>query len=115
MNPFVAVPTFIATVAWVGVVVWYWIRAKWWKSFVGQNTMAVSFFIALSLVRLTYAHLDNIPSRPSSTGLTVFGVIVYAGLAYTGFQRVYLIEQSQRQKAESIRNGVPQRRRNDPK
>lgn len=115
MNYWVAIPTFIATLAWLMVVVWYWIRAKWWKSPVGRNTMGISIAIALALVRLTYSQLDAISPAPMPWYLTAFGSVIYSYLAYSGFRRVYLIEQSQRQKAVDVINGVPHRRWDDPK
>lgn len=115
MNYWVAIPTFVATVAWFMVVAWYWIRAKWWKSPIGRNTMGISIAIALALLRLTYSQLDGISPAPMPWYLTAFGSIIYSYLAYNGFRRVYLIEQSQRQKAIDLVNGVPHRRWDDPK
>lgn len=115
MNPWLAIPTFTATVAWLSVVIWYWIRAKWWKSYVGQNTMGISMFIALALVRLSYTHLDGIPASYQPFWVTAFGVFIYSGLTYFGFQRLVLIEQSQRMLKLQYVGDHPYRRWDDPK
>jgi hypothetical protein len=115
MNPWVAIPTFLATLAWVGVVVLYWMRAKWWKSTIGWNTMGISFFIALALARLSYTHVDGVASSTTSVWLVGFGFFIYNALAFFGFQRFYLIEQSQRRKARGIAAGNLNRRWDDPR
>lgn len=115
MNLWLAIPTFLATLSWVAVVILYWRRAKWWRSWVGINTMGISFFIALALARLTYSHLDGIPPAPVTPLNLAFGVLVYTGLMAFGVQRFILIEQSQRQKALSLLSGRPNRRWDDPK
>lgn len=96
-NWWVAIPTFTATVAWLGVIVVYWLRAKWWKSSVGWNTMGISVFIALALLRLAYTHVDAVPAGRMSFWLTAFGVLIYGGLTYFGAQRICLILDAQRQ------------------
>lgn len=115
MNPWIAIPTFAATLAWISVVTWYWIRAKWWKAPVGRNTMGISMFIALVLARLSYMHLDDVPPAPVSTASTLFGVFVYLGLTVAGLHRLYLIEDSQRKMEMLAKSGTPNRRHDDPK
>jgi hypothetical protein len=104
MNLWVAIPTFLATLAWISVVAWFWIRAKWWKTDVGRNAMGLSFFIAISLMRLSYAHLNHRATTHSSFWLTAFGIFIYTGLTFFGAQRVYFIEQSQRQKTGGLKD-----------
>ena len=77
--------------------------------------MGISFFIALALARLSYAHLDGVPTSTTSFWLVAFGFGIYNALAFFGFQRVYLIEQSQRRKAKQILQGLPSRRWDDHK
>lgn len=112
MNPWVAVPTFIATLVWVGVVVLYQTRAKWWKSTVGINTMGISFTLALVLVRLTLLQAGVVFS---TTGNIVFGFGVYLGMAVFGGQRFYLIWTAQRRKRLNLTNGAYNRRWDDPR
>lgn len=103
MNLWLAIPTFAAAASWIVVVVWYSVRAKWWKTFIGQNTWAISFIIMLALIRLSIIHLTLSSSVRADVGSTVFGFLIYFGLAYVGIQRVYLIEESQR-KAMIVQN-----------
>lgn len=112
MMPWIAVATFIATLAWVGVVIEYQTRAKWWKSAIGWNTMGISFTLAGTLVRLSLLQAGVVFSP---VGNVVFGLGVYLGLAFFGFQRWYLIRQSQKRKAQMIAAGQANRRWDDPK
>lgn len=77
--------------------------------------MGISFFIALALARLSYTHLDAVPPSSTSIYLVAFGFLIYSALAFFGFQRVFLIEQSQRRKAKQILQGIPSRRWDDHK
>lgn len=95
-NWWVALPTFMATAAWLGVVVVYWRYARWWESKVGWNTMGISLFLLLALTRLSYTHLDSVPAAPTSFWLNAFGVLIYGGLTFFGAQRVCLILDAQR-------------------
>lgn len=112
MNPWIALPTFLATLAWVGVVVIYWSRATWWKSAVGINTMGISLTLALILIRLTLLQAGVVFSPP---GNIMFGTGSYLGVAFFGFQRMYLIWDSQARKARQIARGEFNRRWDDPR
>jgi hypothetical protein len=115
MNPWLAIPTFISCTVWVIMVVYYWIRAKWWKSPTGRNTMGISMFIALSLVRISYTHLDETPPADLPFWMIVIGTVTYSGLGYFGVRRLMLVRDAQREKAREIAEGIPRRRWNDPK
>lgn len=112
MNPWIAIPTFIATFAWLGVIVSYWRRAKWWKGAIGVNTMGISLTLAGTLIRLSLLQAGVVFSP---IGNIIFGFAVYLGLAVFGFQRWYLIRESQRRKAQMIAMGQANRRWDDPK
>lgn len=112
MTPWIAVPTFIATIAWLAVVIEYQVRAKWWKGAVGWNTMGISLTLAGTLIRLSLLQAGVVFSP---VGNVIFGLAVYLGLAFFGFQRWYLIRQSQKRKAQMIANGIQSRRWDDPK
>ena len=91
MNLWVAVPTFIATIVWLAVVVYYGLRARWWRTPEGRNTQAVSLLMALVLLRLSIYHLT-----PDYVDLTVTGFLLYLGAALVGIWRRGLIEKAQR-------------------
>lgn len=111
MNPWVAIPTFLATVAWIVVVIEYQTRAKWWKGAVGVNTMGISLALALVLVRLSLLQLGVVFD---AWGNIAFGMGAYLSLATFGFHRAYLIKVAQdaaKVRAENKHN----RRYDDPK
>lgn len=112
MTLWVAIPTFIATLAWVSVVVIYWVRAKWWRGAIGVNTMGISLTLAGTLIRLSLLQAGVVFSP---VGNVVFGLAVYLGLAFFGFQRFFLIRQSQKQKEKMIAAGIQTRRWDDPR
>ena len=91
INLWIAIPTILAALVWVGVVVFYAIRAKWWKTPEGRNTEAVSAIMALLLVRLSFIHL-----LPDYVDHTVTGLLVYLAAAVVGIWRIGLIEKAQR-------------------
>lgn len=113
INWYLTVSAGLAALSWVGLVVWYAIRAKWWKSHIGQNTMGVSAVLALLLVRLTVL-LASPPYTPTGFWETFFGVAFYLALAYLGVQRIYFVEQSQRE-AKRLKLTHMNRRWSDPK
>ena len=113
INWYLTVSAGLAALSWVGLVVWYAIRAKWWKSHIGQNTMGVSTVLALLLIRLTVL-LASPPYTPTGFWETFFGVAFYLALAWLGGQRIYFVEQSQRE-ASLRSHGNFNRRWNDLK
>ena len=112
MKPWIAIPTFIATAVWIGVVVLYWVRAKWWRGAIGWNTMGISITLAGTLLRLTLLQAGVVFSP---VGNVIFGLAVYLGLAVFGAQRFYLIWDSQKRKARELAAGNLNRRWDDPK
>src|SRR4051812_20317622 len=96
MNLWLVIPTGLAAIAWIGLVVWYQIRAKWWKTSIGKNTMGVSFIIALSMVRLFVLQV-TLPYTEYKLWETILGVFVYSSLSFLGVQRIVFVEQSQRE------------------
>jgi hypothetical protein len=112
INWYLTISACLAAASWTSLIVWYSIRAKWWKTHVGQNTMGVSVVLTLLLIRLSVL-LATPPYTPQRFWETVFGVTFYLALAFLGLQRVYFVEQSQRQ--ASRMNQAHNRRWNDPK
>jgi hypothetical protein len=97
MNWWIALSAGAAFLTWTGLVVWYAIRAKWWKTHIGQNTMAVSFVIALAMMRaFTVAAFDVQPVYALQPWQAVVGALIYTMLAFLGGQRIYFVEMSQR-------------------
>lgn len=82
----------LAALAWLTFIVWYSIRAKWWKNPVGRNTFGVSTVLFVILARITllrwFPHLQqhDIP-----------GIIVYSVAALFGVQRIWFMEKAQRE------------------
>lgn len=112
MNPWVAIPTFLATLSWLSVVVIYQTRAKWWRSAVGVNTMGISLTLTLVLLRLTLLHLGVVFD---AWGNIAFGMGAFLTLGAFGVQRAYLINKAQKVAQSKILAGVPNRRWDDPK
>ena len=91
MNLLIAIPTFLAAVVWVGVVVFYAVRAKWWKTPEGRNTEAVSAILAVLLIRLSLVHI-----LPDYVDHSATGRITYSLVAIVGLWRIGPIEKAQR-------------------
>lgn len=82
-----------ATLSWLTFLVWYTVRAKWWKHSVGRNTFGVSLVLFLILLRLTLLRIT-----PDSTGDgVIFGILIYTATAILGVQRVAFMEKAQRE------------------
>lgn len=96
MNWWLVISTGLALLAWTILVIWYWIRAKWWKTFMGQNMMGLSILVALSL-GLRLVNQVVTPREDYRPWQVILGVAIYGLLAFFGFQRVYFVEQSQRE------------------
>lgn len=81
----------LAGVSWLVFLIWYAIRAAWWKNQVGQNTMLVSFVVFLlvlnSYLLYTYTWFTTHPVPSTS---------VYLLTAAAAIQRIYLMEKAQR-------------------
>lgn len=105
INLWVAIPTFIALLVWVTFIVWYSLRARWWKNPFGRNTAFVSVAVILLLLRLVI--LQFFPTVPTTT---VGGFLVYMGIAAAGVHRTYLMEREQRRPHNPK---VPRRRWSD--
>lgn len=83
----------LALAAWIGFVVWYNIRSKWWKNPYGRNTMGISFGIvlvlALVLTRSLYGYYDN---------YEVLWTYIMLYLGVLGLHRTYHMDKAQREK-----------------
>lgn len=89
-----------AAAVWTVMVIWYSVRAKWWKGEYGINTWLVSFIIAVALDRLALLILFEgfLPPLLSY----YIGFSTYFILAGAGVQRLYLLEKAQREGETSL-------------
>lgn len=83
----------LATASWATFLMWYSVRAKWWKHSVGWNTFGVSLMLFLILLRLSILR-----AHPSTNDGAVLGIVVYSMTAVLGVQRVVFMEKAQRAK-----------------
>lgn len=115
-NLWLGIPAVAAALSWVTFVVWYQIRATWWKSQIGQNVMILGAMLAFSFVRLALIIWDGTPSH-YSPGQVLSGFFTYTIAAVIGVQRTYLMEKAQREynDHESHTLNHPNRRWDDPK
>lgn len=91
MNLWVAIPIFFAAASWTTAVIYYGLRAKWWKSPEGRNTEAVSFIVALLLIRLSAIQLF-----PDYIDRSWTGAPIYTLMGVVAIWRIGLIEKAQR-------------------
>ena len=82
----------VAWIVWSAFLVWYSIRAKWWKSAIGRNTFGVSLILTVILFRA--AALRWFPELAQSE---VWGVLIYTIAAGFGVQRILFVEDAQRE------------------
>ena len=92
MNLWIAVPAGFAALTWLAFIVYYWIRATWWRGPLGRNTMFVSMALFLVLFRITI--LNFFPNLQPNIPL---GVIFYGALGWLAIQRIVFAEKSQRE------------------
>lgn len=95
------IPAVAAGVAWTVFVVWYAIRAKWWKTQVGQNVMILGLLLAFSFDRLAIVILQT-DGAVRTTSQVVTGVIMYGLSAFLGVWRTILMEKAQREKSVEL-------------
>lgn len=91
MNTALTVAIWAATMTWGAFLVWYTIRAKWWKHTIGQNTFGVSVVLFVLLARLA---LDRVNLATEATD--TIGVFLYGAAALFGVQRIFFVERAQR-------------------
>jgi hypothetical protein len=110
LNWWILGPLLFATFAWTTFIVWYWLRAKWWKNVVGVNSMVLAIALLLVLIRL-----DVLQVWPHIHQSTVWGFFLYTGVGILAIQRTYLMEMTQRRVDERDSPSHPYRRWDDPK
>lgn len=108
INYWLAIPATLSAIAWTTVVVWYWIRAKWWKTPVGKNAMTLYILLALNFIRLSIFSWI-VPFGHLRLDQVATGFVTYTISAYVGFRALHLIEDAQ--SASLVHN----RRKDDPK
>lgn len=81
-----------AAFVWLVFLVWYTVRAKWWKDPYGRNTFLVSLVVFWILLRLTMVRL-----LPGFREHEILGAIVYVFAALAGLARIALMEKAQRE------------------
>jgi len=76
---------------WLGFLIWYSIRAKWWRVPEGRNVWGVALALtaALGMVNASYIWPDY-SLRP------IVVLTVYVSLALLGIQRTVQMERNQR-------------------
>lgn len=84
------------SVVWGLFLVWYTLRAKWWKTLVGRNTFGVSAVLFVILVRATLL-------RWNDDFVDVAGIIIYVAAGLFGIQRIIAMESAQRSGKEKIK------------
>jgi hypothetical protein len=89
------VAALVAFVGWLTFLVWYSLRAKWWKTPEGRNVWGVAsaLVIALGMVNASYIWPDY-----AARDWVVLGV--YAYLAALAVQRTAQMERRQRRGAD---------------
>lgn len=112
VNLWLGIPAIAAAVAWTTFVVWYWIRASWWKSQIGQNVMILGAMLSFSFIRLALIIWTG-PVHTYSTGQVLSGFFTYTVAAAIGVQRTYLMEKAQREYNVHDRAPHPNRRWDD--
>ena len=81
----------LATLVWAVFLVWYTVRAKWWRKEYGRNLFSVAFLVLLILSRILASRL-----WPNFQELEFIGVVVYMYAAFLGVRSTYLMERAQR-------------------
>lgn len=82
----------LCAVAWLTFVVWYTIRAQWWRKPLGRNTFGVSLLVTLVVGRLAVIRLTG-----ADWDTALSGIIIYAGGTLLAVQRIYHMEKAQRE------------------
>lgn len=83
--------TTLTTFVWFCFLVWYTVRAKWWKVGVGRNTFGVSLVLFLVLLRATL--LQWVPDLRQ---YNVAAYVVFSLALVLGIQRLIYVEKAQR-------------------
>lgn len=94
----------IAAVAWTAFVIYYTIRAKWWKNAYGRNTMLVSAVLAVILLRISILRW-----WPHLAQHDWVGVLVYSGAAIAAVRRFLFVEHAQREAVAAKKLGYTRR------
>lgn len=81
-----------AALAWLTFIVWYTIRARWWKNSYGRNAVEVSAIIFIVLARI--ALVSHFPWMKQND---IVGTIVYFAAMLFAIHRIALLEQAQRE------------------
>lgn len=83
----------LAAAVWLVFLIWYTVRAQWWKVAVGRNTFGVSLVVFLVALRAALLHWV-----PNLREYGITGIIVYGAVAALGIQRILQLEKAQRNK-----------------
>lgn len=81
-----------AALAWLTFIVWYTIRARWWKNSYGRNAVEVSAIIFIVLARI--ALVSHFPEMKQND---IVGTVVYFAAMLFAIHRIALLEQAQRE------------------
>lgn len=93
MRAVIEVAAIAAFSAWAVFLIWYSVRAKWWRSPEGRNVwgVALALTVALGIIVAAYLWRDYV-ARPYVV------LTVYVGLAALAVQRTIQLERNQRRR-----------------
>ena len=91
VNLVLDVTVFAATFGWLVFIVWYWIRATWWKGPIGRNTMFTTGILFLILLRRSVVDI-----WPSFNEHPIVGILIYGTAFGLAIQRTIHMERAQR-------------------
>lgn len=95
MSAVIEVAAIVAFLAWLTFVIWYAMRARWWRSPEGRNVMGVAVALTWALGIIVAAYLwPDYAIRPWLV------LITYVVLAALGVQRTVQMERRQRRHGE---------------
>ena len=96
METALTVSLFLAAVMWLLFSGWYLVRATWWKSPFGWNTIGVSLVLTVIYTRLAFLYM--VPTLKADLLFT--GLVLYVASAVLGAHRIFLLERAQRNAQE---------------
>jgi predicted anti-sigma-YlaC factor YlaD len=91
MRAAIEVAAVVAFLTWFVFVVWYSVRARWWRSPEGRNIWGVGFALTVALGMIVAAY-----TWPDYSARPYVVLTVYVGLAALGIQRTIQLERAQR-------------------
>lgn len=91
----------LAVLTWATFLVWYTLRARWWKHPIGRNIFGTGLVIMLIFLRLFGTRTVEGFKELEVVGLAVYGLAVVMGI-----QRIYHMETAQHEFKKPIKSLV---------